>query len=160
MTEPSLHDRLRVTLRAPGSVEERLQGAVEEIRAGFEAQTCTLHEAEPGSRRLRLRAHLGLPENVIARVRTIEFGKGMAGICAERREPVTVCNLQTDNSGVARPAARETRVSGAVVVPILRDGEVIGTLGVGRSRDHDYTQEEIDHLKGCGEMLLEVVHQQ
>ena len=46
----------------------------------------------------------------------IPFGKGMAGICAERREPVSMCNLQTDDSGVARPTAKETKVAGALEV--------------------------------------------
>jgi L-methionine (R)-S-oxide reductase len=148
---------LKRTIEGPGAQDERLQEAVELIARGFEAATCTLHVLESATRLLHLRAFTGLPPEVLVAVRTIPVGKGMAGICAERREPVTVCNLQEDRSGVVRPGARETKVSGALVVPLWRGNEVAATLGIGKSREHEYTQDETRRLEACGRILLDAL---
>ena len=84
----------------------------------------------------------------------------MAGICAERKEAVTMCNLQKDESGVARPAAKDTKVEGAVVVPLInKEGKVIATLGIGKSGEYDYSDDEIVSLEKCAQLLMEKLSQ-
>lgn len=152
--DPEILSTLADIVGRSGEPAARGQDAVQSIATAFDAMTCTLHRADPDTRILHHVAAVGLPEAIIERTRTIPFGKGMAGICYERREPVTVCNLQTDDSGVARPAARQSQVAGALVVPILVEAEVRGTLGIGKSEDHDYAPEEILLLRSCGELLV------
>ena len=156
---PELESELADLLATESPAPERLQTAIERIASAFGARTCTLHRLGAGAAHsesaaplLGLVAQIGLPPHIAEIAARIPIGKGMAGICAERREPVTVCNLQTDESGVARPAARDTRVAGALVVPI-DDGELIGTLGIGMSEDHDYTETEIARIRHLGEIL-------
>ena len=148
-----LESTLRACLETDSPIETRLQSSVEEIARSFEAHTCTLHETDPSGEWLHLRAQIGLPPHILQITQTIPVGKGMAGICAERREPVTVCNLQSDGSGVARPAAKDTRVAGAIVVPVLDGDRVIATLGVGVPDDHEYSEEETRLLQSCGKLL-------
>lgn len=155
-----LEDHLRATLASGDPLETRLQRSVESIARAFGAVTCTFHEAVRGAQRLELRAQVGLPAAVLSVARTIPFGKGMAGICAARRQPVTVCNLQTDASGVVRPGARETQVEGALVVPLLCGQEVAGTLGVGKPQAHEYSDAEVRLLERSGEILLGAIHHQ
>jgi len=81
----------------------------------------------------------------------------MAGIAAERRKPVEMCNLQTDTSGVARPAARETKVEGSVAVPMLLDGDLYGTLGIAKPVPYDFTEREIQDLLMIGEAVSRAV---
>jgi GAF domain-containing protein len=128
---------------------------LEEIARAFGAQTATLHAADADGTHLLAVADRGIPEAVRAHTRRIPFGKGMAGICAERRAPVTVCNLQTDESGVVRPGAKETGVAGAIVVPVLDAGgaRLVGTLGIGKPGEHDYTDEEQRTLTRCAELM-------
>ena len=57
-----------------------------------------------------------------------------------------MCNLQTDDSGVARPAAKETKVEGSIVVPMIWEGTLYGTLGVAKPVPYDFTAEEISSL--------------
>lgn len=52
-------------------------------------------------------------QSVLSKLSEIPIGKGMAGIAAERRQPVEMCNLQiemcnlqTDTSEIARPGAK------------------------------------------------------
>jgi signal transduction protein with GAF and PtsI domain len=149
-----LHASLRAVLDGAGALEARLQQAVVEIARAFAARTCTFHEAEGSESFLRLRAQVGLPPHILEVTRRIPVGKGMAGICAERKQPVTVCNLQTDDSGVARPAARDTKVAGALVVPVLEGECVRATLGIGKAEDHDYSPDEVRALEDCGALLV------
>ena len=83
---------------------------------------------------LALKASSGIPPHIVAIVQTVPIGKGIAGLAAERREPITICNLQTDTSGQARPAARTTGMEGSIAVPMLTaDGELRGVLGIAKA---------------------------
>ncbi len=119
-----------------------LLAALDSILAATGASVGTIHVLPQGSSVLEIRAHRGLPAAVLDRVARVPIGKGMAGLAAERREAVQVCNLQTDSSGVARPEARQTGSRGSIAVPIFKDGAVCGVLGVGRSDEHEFTETE------------------
>src|SRR5438067_13208768 len=82
------------------------QEFLEKTLAHFDAQAGSIHLFKQGF--LQLAAHANLPPSVVAVIETVPVGKGLAGLAAERREPVQVCNLQTDDSGAARPGARAT----------------------------------------------------
>jgi putative methionine-R-sulfoxide reductase with GAF domain len=123
-----------------------MQAQLEAIVRRFAADSGTIHVLEDGG--LVLKAHVGIPPQVVAIVSNVPVGKGMAGLAAERNAPVSSCNIQTDNSGDVRPGARATGLSGAIVVPI-RDaaGVVRGTLGIGVQREYEYTDEETRRLE-------------
>ncbi|HWV15125.1 MAG TPA: GAF domain-containing protein [Cellvibrio sp.] len=113
-----------------------------ETLSTFACPTGTLHRLESASQLLQLVAQRGLPDFLLPMVGTIPVGKGMAGICAERRDVVQTCNLQTDTSGVVRPGAKETKMEGAITVPILNKGELLGTLGIAKPVPYDFSEEE------------------
>jgi L-methionine (R)-S-oxide reductase len=138
--------QLRRILERPAT--DRWIHALQEVASAYGAVTATLHQAEPDST-LSMLASLGIPEHLLPVTQRIPFGKGMAGLCAERREPITVCNLQTDDSGVVRPSAKQTGVAGAVTIPILASDRLLGTLGIGKPGAHDYTEAEILNLQHC-----------
>ena len=89
-------------------------------------------------RMLKLPAQRGIPEAIMDRVRVIPIGKGMAGLAAERREPVQVCNLQTDESGVAKPSAKMTQMENRIVLARFKDG--YGPVGAYFLHLKTYTQ--------------------
>jgi L-methionine (R)-S-oxide reductase len=72
----------------------------------------------------------------------VPIGKGIAGLAAERREPIALCNLQTDASGQARPAAKSTGMEGSLAVPMLVNDELRGVLGVAKACEYDWSAEE------------------
>lgn len=133
-----LTEDLRRLLRAPSGPEVPALAALRRILTHFECVTGTLHLFDPADGTLALVAQVGIPESLLDRVRTIPMGKGMAGLAAERREPVQVCNLQSDASGVARPRARETLMGGSITVPVLVDGVLRGTLGIAKASPHEF----------------------
>jgi len=95
----------------------------------------------------------GMPEPVLAIIRTIPVGKGMAGLAVERAEPVNACNIQTDTSGDVRPGAKATGLSGSIVVPIFSGETVIGALGVANRSERTFTDAEIAALLTEGRQL-------
>ena len=119
----------------------------------FDCPTGTLHRLDPDSQILKLVSQRGLPEMILPMVSNIPVGKGMAGICAERREAVQTCNLQTDNSGVIRPGAKETKMEGAMTVPIIHEGTLLGTLGIAKPIPYDFNADEIAELTAISDAI-------
>ncbi|MFK5972401.1 MAG: GAF domain-containing protein [Flavobacteriaceae bacterium] len=127
-----------------------------EVISCFDCSTGTLHFLDTDTSLLKLKAQQGIPDFLIPKLSEIPIGKGMAGIAAERREPVEMCNLQTDSSGVARPAAKETKVEGSIVVPLILDAVLYGTLGIAKPVSYDFTKEEVSTLLKIGEEICAV----
>jgi len=129
-----------------------------ETIASFDCTTGTLHRLDPADKHLKLVAHQGIPEALMPIVQSIPIGKGIAGVAAERQEPVEMCNLQTDTSGVAKPGAKQTNVQGTLAVPVMDGGRLCGTLGIGKLVPYEFTTEEKERLmqlaSGIAQRLL------
>lgn len=120
------------------------------VTAHFDCPVGTVHLLDDADGMLHLAAQRGLPPPVLDKVQVIPIGKGMAGIAAERKAPVQVCNLQTDDSGVARPNAKLTQMEGSLASPML-DGDVVrGVLGVAKPHAYDFTADETALLLAIG----------
>jgi L-methionine (R)-S-oxide reductase len=119
----------------------------------FKADSGTIHLLESDGLLHLKAASQGIPEAVLSIVRTIPIGKGMAGLCVERKEPVTVCNLQTDTSGDVRPGAKATGLEGAIVAPIFRGEDVVGALGIANRNPRNFTAEETALLIAVGRLI-------
>jgi GAF domain-containing protein len=140
-------------LTSPSTGSERMSRVLARVLDGLGCVAGTIHRFNPASGLLEIVAHRGIPEAVLNRAARVPIGKGMAGLAAERQEAVQVCNLQTDNSGVAQPAARETPVEGAIAVPLLVDGALRGTLGVAKAAAYEFPPAEIELLLRLGELI-------
>lgn len=121
----------------------------------FDCQTGTIHRADASGEALDLVAQIGVPEFILSKITHIPFGKGIAGVAAEKREPVELCNLQEDLGGVAKEDARKTNVAGSLAVPIMMDGsgKVLGTLGIGKHVPHNFSEAEKSRLAIHAEQL-------
>lgn len=118
----------------------------------FECSTGTLHFLDKDFL-LQLQSQVGIPEFLIPKLSTIPIGKGMAGIAAERKKPVEMCNLQTDDSGVARPSAKDTKVEGSLAAPLMHNEKLFGTIGIAKPVPYDFTEAEINLLMEIGELI-------
>ena len=131
------------------------QAVLDAAIAEFGGCTGTLHRLDPADNLLKLVVSKGIPPHLMPIIGTIPLGKGIAGVAAQRREPVELCNLQVDLGGVAKEGARATNVQGSLAVPCLAGDELKGTLGVGLAVPHDFTQEEQDKLMALGREVAE-----
>lgn len=130
---------------------------LKEVMEEFGCQTGTLHRAE--GEWLYLVSHAGVPEFLIEKISKIPFGKGIAGVAAETRQPVELCNLQEDLGGVAKEDARKTGVSGSLAAPVFSEdgGSVIGTLGVGKVVPYEFSDQEKKRLAQLAEEFVRIL---
>jgi signal transduction protein with GAF and PtsI domain len=149
---------IRTLLATDATSDASLQAALDCALKHFNCVLGTIHLLDAKTQMLILRAQSGLPEALQERVRTIPMGKGMAGLAAERREPVQVCNLQTDSSGVAKPSARETQMAGALAVPMMVGDSLLGTLGIAKPVEYQFTEGEIALLSQVGTVIGEFMN--
>lgn len=133
------------------------QDVLSEIISNFDCSTGTIHLLDRKSSLLHVKAHQGIPEFLLPKLSVIPVGKGMAGIAAQRKEAVEMCNLQTDASGVARPAAKETKVEGSLAAPMLLNDILYGTIGIAKPVSYDFTKTEIQELLEIGEVISRVL---
>jgi signal transduction protein with GAF and PtsI domain len=123
------------------------------IVRGFGADTGTLHLLEQDGL-LHLKAVSGeFPPPVLAVIREIPVGKGMAGLAVERAQPVDACNIQTDTSGNVRPGAKATGMEGAIVVPVFDGARVVGALGIANRGERLFSEQEKAALIDAGRAL-------
>lgn len=134
-----------------------LAGAPQEVLEAtlhhFQCQAGTVHLLQ--GELLVLAAQVNIPPPVVAIIQTVPIGKGIAGLAAERREPISLCNLQTDNSGQARPAAKTTGMEGSLAVPILQGETLRGVLGIAKAQAHDWSEAEKAQVLGIATRLAE-----
>jgi putative methionine-R-sulfoxide reductase with GAF domain len=129
---------------ATGDIAKVLDAAL----THFGCQAGTVHLLREGV--LKLAAQKNIPPPVAQIVETVPIGKGIAGLAAQRLEPVTICNLQTDTSGQAKPGAKITGMEGTVAVPMMVNGALRGVLGIGKVTAYDWPKEETDLLMQVG----------
>lgn len=148
-----LLNQVTTTINRRAGGTDILQLVLSAVLAEFKSETGTIHLLDAGKQELHLAAQIGLPAPVIEVVKLITVGKGIAGQTVAQGKPVTVCNIQNDKSGVTRPGAKQTGVGGALCVPMRAEGVIVGTIGVGTVREHQYTPEETALLEEVGGVL-------
>ena len=153
MLSPQLAEPIQRAL-ASGSPAESLRTALGVVVRRFGADMGMVHWLNAADGHLELVATTdGIPEPVLAASRRIPVGKGIAGATAQSGKPVSICNLQTDARGVARPGAKATGAQGALCVPIFLGDRLVGTLGVGVRGERSFSEAETEELLAVGREL-------
>jgi len=134
-------------------LNERLERALGKAIDHLGGDAGTIHLKEPDRMVLRLGASRAIPDSVLSAIQEIPWGKGMAGLAAQRAEPVDSCNLQESESTDIQPGARATGVRGSIVVPMMHGSEVVGTIGIGTQAERSFSAEETKWLMDFGRKL-------
>ena len=140
------------------TIQERIgaddwTGALDAILRHMNADSGTIHWMGAGGALHLKVASAGIPPVVVEKVRVVPVGKGMAGLAAERRQPVTACNIQTDGSGDVRPGAKLTGLEGAIALPMFDGDRVVGVLGVANRGERTFREEEQELLDRIGRAM-------
>ena len=147
-----LSTRLSTAL-AGGAGDARFAEALALVQQAFGAVMGTLHRLGADEHLHLVAASPGIPEPGLAASRRIPLGKGIAGEAAATGKPVSLCNLQTDTSGVARPGAKATGLGGSLCVPTFTGDRVVGTLGIGWMGERAISDQETAALLAAGRAL-------
>jgi signal transduction protein with GAF and PtsI domain len=121
-------------------VSQSVQAVLDATIAHFGCAAGTVHFLRDGM--LQLAASKNIPPPVLQIVATVPIGKGIAGLAAQQRAPVTICNLQTDDSGKARPGAKGTGMEGSIAVPMLTANDLRGVLGIAKAEACEWPGED------------------
>ena len=148
-----LHEQIETLLAGGQPREIVLEQSLRLILARFHSETGTIHRLDGENHLLYLAAQAGLPPPMLEIVKTIPVGKGIAGQVVAQNKPVTMCNLQTDTSGVAKPGAKQTGVGGALCVPIRNGEKIIGTLGRAVAHRTRSERKTVRHKQGAATRL-------
>jgi putative methionine-R-sulfoxide reductase with GAF domain len=149
----SFLDQIEKSLDKSAAADSSLEDGLIRILNHFGCTIGTIHCFDSQSNQLQLRAQCGISTELMPRIRVIPIGKGMAGLAAQRRQPVQVCNLQADTSGLAQPAAKMTQMEGSVAVPILVEDSLRGVLGVAKPTVYEFSAAEIALLLHVGRVV-------
>lgn len=93
-----------------------------------------------------LTASYNLPASIQNAAAVIPIGKGVAGVAAQRREPVVMADLQTDSSGIARPLARASESTSSVTLPVSSPTDpetLLAVVGLGFEHGREFTDDDI-----------------
>jgi GAF domain-containing protein len=132
---------------------DRFATALALVQQELGAAMGTLHRLGDDAHLHLVAASPGIPPPVLEASRRIPIGKGIAGEAAATGKPVTLCNLQTDASGVARPGAKATGLGGSLCVPAFNGDRVVGTLGIGWMGERAISADETEALLAAGRAL-------
>ena len=130
-----------------------LDQALRAVLDHFKCQMGTIHVIEPDGK-LHLRAHTkGLPPEILEASKVIPIGKGIAGLAAQNKKAMNMCNLHTDSDPRIPVKAKTSDMIGAICVPMLRGNDVMGTLGVAVMHERNFTKDEEDLLTQAGRVI-------
>jgi L-methionine (R)-S-oxide reductase len=89
-----------------------------------------------------------------------EIGKGMAGVTAQRRAPLTFADLKTDTSDIPHPQDRDSGSRGSIIVPILaadRDNEIAAVVGLGFPTPREFSEPDVKAYVADAESVRDLV---
>jgi GAF domain-containing protein/CheY-like chemotaxis protein len=157
-------ERLNQVNRAV-SASLRLDHVLDEIAraAGtlFDAPLATLWRADDGARALARWAGHGSPDLLDRVPVRLPFGKGGAGIAAERREPLLDVPVETDGRLESRAAMLAHGIRTFSALPILLGDRLLGVLAIGRRGDRSFDgadQALVQALVGQAAVAIQNAH--
>jgi hypothetical protein len=96
---------------------------------------------------LSLAAAVRIPDVVKQIVARVPRGKGMAGLAFEKDEPISTCNIKTDDTGQVRPGARAVDAKAGVALPVHDGaGKVRAIVGIAFTDEKALSESELAEL--------------
>ncbi|HSR70942.1 MAG TPA: phosphoenolpyruvate--protein phosphotransferase [Kiloniellales bacterium] len=145
--------RLREVMKCAGSGQERLDRLVDLIAAHMHAEVCSVYVVNRDGV-LELVATKGLRADAVHRTR-LRPGEGLVGDIAEHARPLALSDAQSHPKFAYRPETGEEIYHSFCGTPLLRGGQVLGTLAVQNVRSRSYSEEEIEALETVAMVLTE-----
>ncbi len=132
-------------------VETVLQTIVSRASQLAGADGCAIYEYDAATEAFHIRATHNLDAVLVATLRAspLRKGEGAMGRAAEAREPIQVADIAAP--GAYQSHIRDTLLSAGyralLSVPLLREGEIIGSLSLNRHAPGEFPPEAVEVLK-------------
>jgi PAS domain S-box-containing protein len=128
--------------------------ALHRVQQELRADRVSLMLLDEEHQELYVAAAIGLDNDLVANTR-VKVGEGIAGLAAQKREPLLASGRGTRDDGIpASPLWAD--VGSAICVPLLLQNRVLGVLNVGRAQDTaPLRQDDVDLLAIlCGQIAV------
>jgi PAS domain S-box-containing protein len=122
-------------------------GSVRQITE-MEAVWLYLWDEETGE--LKLVISGGIPEDVLPM--TLKLGESLDGLVAQSRQPMLE-HAPADSTELSTASLRPQGLGSLLIVPLLSQDMLLGTLGVGTPLVHIFSPDEIDLLSATGNQI-------
>ena len=142
------------------SADEAVRAALAVLRDGFGWAYGSYWRIDPVSNRLRFGLEVGdAGDEFRAVTRSSEFaeGVGLSGRAWQRRDLVFVADLGAVTDCVRAPAAIRAGVKSGVCLPIVVDGQVVGTMDFFATETLDPSPGRLDALRGVGRLVSQTL---
>jgi signal transduction histidine kinase len=117
----------------------------------MEAKVCSLFMLDPSRQFLDLQASEGAGALYVNKPR-LSVEESLLGIVVRRKKPLQVENVQTSSRYQNVDVARREGLISLLSVPLLFEGETIGTLNIYTGEPHVFSNEEIRILSALAEL--------
>jgi PAS domain S-box-containing protein len=111
-----------------------------------------IHLADAKQEVLHLYLQSGLPDGLVADLRTLKWGELVPGFVAASGQVVVVDDLAIRTPAPPSTAARHGFRS-TIVVPVKTKGEMLGTLGLLSQQELEFTSEVVEMVTAMGNQL-------
>lgn len=113
--------------------------------------SCTIYLLDEDAKTLRLRATTGLRKQVLG-IATLGYGEGMTGAALAENRPIYARYARNHPNFKLIDAIREESFQSLLAIPLCLENRPIGALNVQTTRQHNFSQDEIDVLLLIGEL--------
>ncbi|MCL4685023.1 phosphoenolpyruvate--protein phosphotransferase [Myxococcota bacterium] len=135
---------------------ETLGNVVERVAKRLEADVCSLYLSDPARKTLVLRATKGLAPESVGHVRLLT-GEGLVGLVAREGRPLAVEHAEQHPNFRFFPETGEDRFASLMATPLVVRGVAIGVLVVQTVAPRHFSQQDVELLHACGQMIAPVV---
>lgn len=148
-----LMNRIIHRAAAGRNLQEMLDAVLEEVTAGFEADGGGVFLVRHEGNSLHLQAHQGIDqEEILAALRRITPGKGLAGRVATSGQPVSSADLQRDGR-LCSAVVCHAGWRGFQAIPLAANQKTVGVLFLFTRSPHLFTREEVRLLLAIGKQV-------
>lgn len=128
---------------APDQILLRMCPSAAEL---INADTFVVYMLAPDGQSLHMLSSGGVPDEIVARSRTLLLGQGISGTVAQSMQPLIVARVQESTLPQAQ-LARDLGVRSYASLPLVANGRAVATIAfASRSRD-SFAEDEIEFLR-------------
>jgi signal transduction histidine kinase len=139
------------TINSTLNLDDALSVITRETCLLMQGKMCSIMLLDESREWLDLRASFGAGEAYVNRPR-LSVEDSLLGIVVRRKKPLQVENVQVSNRYQSMEVARSEGLVALLSVPLLYDGQAIGTLSVYTGRSYSFSDEETHILSAVAEL--------
>jgi signal transduction histidine kinase len=139
------------TINSTLNLDDALSVIAREACVLMQAKVCSIMLLDESREWLDLRASFGAGQAYVNRPR-LSVEDSLLGIVVRRRKPLQVENVQVSNRYQSMEVARSEGLVALLSVPLLYDGQAIGTLSVYTGQPYSFSDEETHILSAVAEL--------